>query len=144
MDGELNLIEMELREIQVKDDMIGPHIIVLGEKEGAREFPIYIGFAEILALDNALHGRQAERPLTHDLIMNVLQGLGAEIKRVIVDDLRHETFFGKLAVRSASGVEGLIDSRPSDALILACKCRLPIFVAEHVLEMVTRDPEEEP
>jgi hypothetical protein len=143
MDGELNLIEMELREIQVKDDMIGPHIVVLGEKEGPREFPIYIGFAEILALDNALHAVQAERPLTHDLIVNVLQGLGAELKRVIVDDLRHETFFGKLAVRNAAGVEGLIDTRPSDALILACKCRLPIFVAEHVLELVTRDPDED-
>jgi bifunctional DNase/RNase len=143
MDGELNLIEMELREIQMKDDEIGAQIIVLGEKNGPREFPIFIGYAEALALDLALHGYKNQRPMTHDLVYNIVDGLGAEIRRVIVDDLRQDTIYGKLAVRTPAGTEELIDSRPSDAVVLASKRGLPIFVAEHVLEMVMRHNEEE-
>jgi bifunctional DNase/RNase len=142
MDGELNLIEVELREVQMREDAGGSQIIILGEKDGEREFPIFIGYTEALALDLALHGFNNPRPMTHDLILNVAVGLGAELRRVIVDDLRQDTFFGKLAFQTAAGTEELIDSRPSDAIVLATKRRVPIFVAEHVLEIVSRNQEE--
>lgn len=142
MDSELNLIEVELREIQMKDDAIGSQIIVLGQKNSPREFPIFIGYAEALALDLALHGYKNQRPMTHDLILNVIHNLGAELRRIIIDDLKNDTFFGKLAVLTAAGTEDLIDSRPSDAIVLAAKCTLPIFVAEHVMEIATRDLDE--
>ena len=143
MDGDLILVEMELREIQMKDDAIGSQIIVLGEKNGEREFPIFIGYAEALALDLALHGYKNIRPMTHDLIFNIVDGLGAEMSHVIVDDLRQDTFFGKLVLRTAQGTQTVIDSRPSDAIVLATKRQLPIFVAEHVLDQVLRHQEEE-
>lgn len=143
MDQELNLIEMELREIQIKDDAIGSQIVILGEKEGSREFPIFIGFAEAVALDYALHGVEHQRPMTHDLIYNVIDGLGAQVAHIIVDDLRENTFFGKLAVARSDGEYELVDARPSDAIVLATKRRLPIFVAEHVLNMVVHPPEED-
>lgn len=143
MDEEINLVEMELREIQMKDDAIGSQIIVLGEKNGTREFPIFIGYAEALALDLALHGYKSLRPMTHDLVYNVIEGLGAELLHVVVDDLRNDTFYGKLAVRTGSGESELIDTRPSDAIVLAAKRQLPIFVAEHVLDMVLRHQDEE-
>ena len=143
MDGELNLVEMELREIQMKDDAIGSQVIVLGEKNGEREFPIFIGYAEALALDLALHGYKNQRPMTHDLIYNIIDGLGGEMVRVIVDDLRQDTFFGKLVIRGARGTEELIDTRPSDAIVLATKRQVPIFVAEHVLDMVLHHQEDE-
>lgn len=143
MDGELNLVEMELREIQMKDDTIGSQIIVLGEKNGAREFPIFIGYAEALALDLALHGYKNIRPMTHDLIYNVVDGLGATMTHILVDDLRQDTFYGKLVLKTAQGSQEVIDTRPSDAIVLATKRQLPIFVAEHVLEQVLRHQEEE-
>lgn len=140
---ELKLVEMELREIQMKDDAIGSQIIVLGEKNGEREFPIFIGYAEALALDLALHGYKNIRPMTHDLIYNVIDGMGGEMTQVLVDDLRQDTFFGKLVIRTSQGTIEVIDSRPSDAIVLATKRQLPIFVAEHVLEQVLRHQEDE-
>lgn len=134
MDGELNLIEMELREVQLKNEAMGYQVIVLGEKEGEREFPILIGFSEATALDMALHGKQNPRPMTHDLVYNVIDGLGGDVRHIIVDDLSNDIFYAKLVVRTAAGHDELIDSRPSDAVVLAAKRRLPIFVAEHVVE----------
>ena len=141
----MNLIEMELREIQMKDSdaMGGRQVIVLGEKLGSREFPIYIGYAEALALDLELHGFENKRPMTHDLIYNVLAGLGAELKHILIDDLRDATFFGKLVVKTAADTDELIDSRPSDAIVLATKGKLPIFVNEEVLEKVQHDKNNE-
>jgi hypothetical protein len=143
MDGELNLVEMELREVQIKADAItGSQVVVLGEKNGSREFPIFIGFTEAIALDAALHKQKHQRPLTHDLIGNVLEGLQGKLTRVIVDDLRDDIFYGKLAVRTPINTEELIDSRPSDAIVMATKHDVPIFVAEEVLEKAGRTFEE--
>ncbi len=139
---DLKLVEMELREIQIKEDAIQTQVIVLGEKGGARQFPIFIGYVEAIALDSAIHGFQNARPMTHDLILNVIEGTGCELQRVVVDDLRSDTFFGKLVVRTSSGTEEWIDSRPSDAIVLASKRRVPIFVADHVLESVSPSDDE--
>src|SRR5690606_13431288 len=108
----------------------------LAEKDGEREFPIIIGFAEALALDLDLHGFVYPRPMTHDLVFNIIDGLGCELLRVVVDALQDGTFFGKLIIRAADGSEQLIDSRPSDAIVLATKRKLPIFVNELVLQRV--------
>ncbi|MCL5271640.1 MAG: bifunctional nuclease family protein [bacterium] len=141
MDGDLQLVEMELREIQMKDDTLTYQIIVLGEKDGSREFPILIGYAEAIALDLTLHGKEAPRPMTHDLVLNVIKGLGGELRRVVVDNLKDNIFFGKLVVRTAQGGETWIDTRPSDAIVIATKRRVPIFVAEQVLQDVLSESE---
>jgi len=133
------LVEMELREIQIVDDPTRHQVIVLAEKNGQRAFPIYIGLFEASAMDLAVHGQKAPRPMTHDLIYNLLEGLGAQLVEVRVDELRNETFFGKLVVQKEDGDTILIDSRPSDALILAAKSNLPIFVEDTVLDEVCRE-----
>jgi hypothetical protein len=130
---------MELREIQIVDDPTRHQVIVLAEKNGQRAFPIYIGLFEASAMDLAVHGQKAPRPMTHDLIYNLLEGLGAQLVEVRVDELRNETFFGKLVVQKEDGDTILIDSRPSDALILAAKSNLPIFVEDTVLDEVCRE-----
>lgn len=131
------LVEMELREIQISE--AGNHqIIVLGEKEGQRLFPIYIGFFEAAAMDQAVRGIPTPRPMTHDLIYNLLDAMGARLHRVLVDALLDDTFHGKLVVQTADGREVRVDTRPSDAIVLACKRDIPIFVAEEVLEEVLR------
>ncbi|HNY28907.1 MAG TPA: bifunctional nuclease family protein [Candidatus Sumerlaeota bacterium] len=142
------LVEMELREI-----LRGPlsATIVLGEVEGGdREFPVDIDLHAATALEMAVNNEQTPRPLTHDLILNVVRGLGASLKRVIVDELRLDefgrgTFHGKLDVEKSDLSTIWIDSRPSDSLVLATKLGVPIFVNEDVLNQVSvyRLPEDE-
>lgn len=142
LDEELILVEMELRELQMKQDpMGGGQVLILEERDGSREFAIWIGPQEALALDLALHGQTTPRPLTHDLLFNVIDGLGGELQRVFVDSISDQTFYGKLVIRTAAGTEELIDTRPSDAMVLAMKGNTPIFVAEKVLDEVQNEEE---
>ncbi len=138
-----NYREVELREIHILQDPTSPQVIVLAEKEGERSFPIYIGINEAAMLEMAARGQKTPRPLTHDLILNVLDGLEAELLRVLVVKLEHDTFYGALEVKRADGSVVTIDARPSDSIILATKCHVPIFVAEQVLEEVGVVVEEE-
>ena len=132
-------VEMELRELQIKmDSLSGSQVVVLAERVGSREFPIFIGFTEAIALDAALHRQAHPRPMTHDLIGNIFEGLDCRLARVLVDDLREDVFFGKLVLQKEDGKEILIDARPSDAIVLAAKHGVPIHVAEHVLEKAAR------
>lgn len=141
-------VEMELREIQTTDDPREHAIVVLGEKDGGdREFPIYIGPVEARALEEAVVGEaripdHLRRPMTHDLILNFVDGLGAKLDRMLVTKLEKSTFIGALEVKSAAGEVVRIDSRPSDAMVLAAKRSLPIFVEEQVLQDVNRGNEE--
>ena len=110
-------------------------IIVLKEKEGQRSFPIVIGLNEAWAIDRAVKGVTTPRPLTHDLITNVIEGLNAGVLKVVINDLRNNTFYAKIVLQeNGSTVE--IDSRPSDAIALAMQRNTPIFVAKKVLEDV--------
>jgi bifunctional DNase/RNase len=136
------MIEMELVEIEITGEA-GPQIIILQEKEGTRNFPIFIGNYEVMILDQTVRGFDTSRPLTHDLILNVLEGLGGTLTGVLVDELRNDTFIGKLLVRDTNGEIVQVDTRPSDAIILAMKTHSPIYVAEEVLEVTNLDNEEE-
>lgn len=133
-----NYIEMELREIQTVDDPDRTQIIVLEEKNGSRAFPIFIGLFEARAMVLAAKGERTLRPMTHELILNVIDGLGATLERVLIVKLEQETFFGALELRSVSGETVLIDSRPSDAIVVGTRRRVPIFVEEKVLQEVQR------
>jgi bifunctional DNase/RNase len=132
------LVEMELREIQFFFVDVPWQRVLLQEKNGEREFPIYIGENEAQFLEMAVKRQVITRPLTHDLLRNLISDMGGQLTRVLVDDLRDETFFGKLVVRLENGREVLVDSRPSDALILAVKQGAPIFVEDHVLWEVAK------
>ncbi|CAN5310773.1 bifunctional nuclease family protein [soil metagenome] len=135
------MIEMDLVEIQVSETT-GSQVVTLQEKDGARNFQIYIGPYEAAILDHAVKGQQAPRPLTHDLVLNVIDGLGGKLTGVLVDELRNDTFYGKLLVRTGAGEVERIDSRPSDAIVLAMKEKAPIYVEDEVLEMTSGDDEE--
>lgn len=144
-----NFIEMEVREIQTSDDPRDLPIIVLAEKAGEREFPIFIGHMEARALEEAVVGSAAHllgyprRPMTHDLILNTIDGLTATFKRVLITRLEAGTFYGALELTTEQGEVAQIDSRPSDAMVLAMKRKIPIFVEENVLAEVHRGNFEE-
>lgn len=130
------MVQMELSRIVISETS-DHQIIVLKEREGQRSFPIVIGLHEAWAIDRAVKGIPTPRPLTHDLIHNVIEGLGAGLKQIIINDLLNNTFYARLVLhRDGNSIE--IDSRPSDAIALAMQRSTPIFVAEKVLDEVCR------
>jgi len=130
-------IQMELNKIIISE-MQPEQIIVLKEVDGERRFPIVIGSGEAYAIDRRLKGKQHPRPLTHDLLADVIENLGGKIDRIEINDLQEHTFFARIHIRQNSHVVR-IDSRPSDAIALGVATNVPIYVAEHVLADVCRE-----
>ena len=130
-------IPVELTRIIINESS-EQQLIVLKEKDGDRQVPIVIGIVEIFAIDRRLKGIRAPRPMTHDLVGDMITDLGGTIEKVVVDDLKDHTFFAKIHVRLGDTVTP-IDSRPSDAIAVGVGMKAPFFVAEHVLEAVSKD-----
>lgn len=128
----MTLIQVELSKIII-DERRQDQVIVLKEKAGERQFPIVIGFLEASSIKMRLSGVQVPRPMTHDLLLATIEGLGARLERLIIDKLVSNTFHAKLDIKTAAGEPRLIDSRPSDGVALAVRAHVPIFVAEEVL-----------
>ena len=128
------IVEVELARVVISETS-DAQIVVLREKDGERAFPIVIGIFEAAAIDRKLNDRPLLRPMTHDLLENVIRHLGAKLERVIVNDLHDNTFFARLHLtREADGDVVDVDSRPSDAIALAVRMDVPIFVEEQVFE----------
>ncbi len=136
------LIEMELREIVINDNS-PHHYVILEEKGGSRGFPIFIGIYEAAMLDSSILGKESARPLTHDLLVNTIREIGAELVAVHVDELKHDTFYGKLVIKTPTGETVKVDSRPSDAMVIAAKEKVPIFVSDEILAITDSENQEE-
>jgi bifunctional DNase/RNase len=108
-------------------------IIVLRERDGERAFPIVIGSFEAAAIDRRLKGIPIPRPLTHDLLANIIEQLGGDLEKIVISDLRDHTFFAKLLIRQGSQLIE-IDARPSDAIALGVAGDVAIYVEERVLD----------
>ena len=126
-------IEVELSRIII-NEASDQQIIVLKERNGTRSLPVVIGIVEIFAIDRRLKGIKPPRPMTHDLLNSVISSLGAEITKVVINDLRNHTFYAKIHF-NIDGKEVEVDSRPSDAIALASGMKTPIYVAEHVFNI---------
>ncbi|MCW8138934.1 MAG: bifunctional nuclease family protein [Planctomycetota bacterium] len=126
------MIRVELSAIVI-NERSDEQVIALREVEGERQFPIVIGMFEAFAIDRIVKGRESERPLTHDLLASLVGALGGRVVRVAIDDLRDETYYAKVVVRRGDDDEVLVDARPSDAITLALKVGVPIYVAERVM-----------
>lgn len=119
------------------DDRRQEQVIVLHEKDGPRQFPIVISIFEALSIKSHLAGTPPPRPMTHDLLANVIKDLGAQVEQVIVDDLKGNTFHAKLVMRTKDNQQMRIDCRPSDAIALAVRTRAAVFVEEEVFKKAT-------
>ena len=114
-------------------------MVVLREQEGRhRLLPIMIGSPEASAIHNALEGIVPQRPLTHDLLVNVFAALGAELESVVVTEVRDHTFYAELHLRTDGGPK-VVSSRPSDALALAVRTGTPIYANETLLDEAALD-----
>jgi bifunctional DNase/RNase len=108
-------------------------VVMLKEIDAERYLPIFIGPCEADAIAIRLRGHKHPRPLTHDLLNNVIGQLGGEVSHIVVNDMRNDTYYARVFVRM-NGREIDIDSRPSDAIALAVRCDAPIFVEDTVME----------
>jgi uncharacterized protein len=131
--GEVDaLIEMSIESIRVSL-MNYQRVVILKEKESNRYLPIWIGPAEADAIAVRLQDVSVARPLTHDLLRAVIDQLGATVAYIVVNDLSNDTFYARI-ILDVDGRSLEIDSRPSDAIALAVRARVPIFAEETVLE----------
>ncbi len=138
------MIELNLVGVRVELPSNQP-IVLLKEREGERYLPIWIGAMEATAIAFALQGIQTQRPMTHDLLKNVLEEIQVQVERIVITELKEGTFYAVI-VMSRNGTKYEVSSRPSDAIALAVRVNVPIFAQEEVLteaSIVIRDDEEQ-
>jgi bifunctional DNase/RNase len=109
-------------------------IVVLKDPDNKLNLPIWIGPLEAASMATEIEGIKPQRPMTHDLLRNVLGELGASIEAVEITELRDNTYFARIELRTREGAAVQIDSRPSDAISVALRTKSPIYVAKQVLE----------
>jgi uncharacterized protein len=127
-------LQMELTRIIINENN-EQQIIFLKEVDGERTFPIVIGIFEATSIDRRVKGQPTPRPLTHDLLANVIELLGGELQDIFISELRDHTYYAKLWIRHEGEIVE-VDSRPSDAIAVAVTVDVPIFVAEEIIDEV--------
>jgi bifunctional DNase/RNase len=125
------LIKMTVRGIAL-DPITNMPIVILKDPEERRALPIWVGIFEANAIALELEKVSTPRPMTHDLLKNILEGLGITVQQIIVNDLKENTFYATIELNYNGSVVS-IDSRPSDAIALALRVNAPIFVSENVV-----------
>ena len=126
------MLELNIASIRVSP-MNYQRVVILKDKKSDRYLPIWIGPAEADAIAGKLQDLSVPRPLTHDLILTVLETLGGAVKHILADNLEKDTFYAKIVI-DVGGETKEIDSRPSDAMALAVRTQVPIFANEEVME----------
>ena len=126
------IVECQLAKV-VMSETHQRQIIVLQEKDGERKFPVVIGLPEVFAIHRTINKQELPRPLTHELVGNILAALGVTIEKVVVNELRDVTYYARILL-TRDGKTYDVDSRPSDAIALALQAHAPIYVEEKVLE----------
>ncbi|MBU6328360.1 MAG: bifunctional nuclease family protein [Acidobacteria bacterium] len=135
------MVEMEVLTVQLDASVNSPVVVLRELTPPARLLPILIGHPEATAISWALDQTPIPRPMTHDLLQDVIEDLGAHLRRIVVTHLHQGTFYAELTLSTDSG-ERVVSSRPSDAIALALRVGCPILVDEGVLEIAGVLPEE--
>jgi hypothetical protein len=125
-------VEMAIKGLMV-DPITNMPIVLLHDREGARVLPIWIGVFEANAIALQIENQTTPRPMTHDLLRNVITDLKAAVDRVVVTELKENTFYAAIYLQVGDDLVA-VDARPSDAIALALRARAPIFVEDAVLE----------
>lgn len=128
------MIEVRVAHLGV-DQATNSPVVLLREKDGERVLPIWIGPAEASAIAMEMQGVKAQRPMTHDLLRHVILGLGGELRRVTITNVRDNTYFAELLLQRDEQLVQ-VDARPSDSIALALRLRAPIFTSDDLLDHV--------
>ncbi|MET0556796.1 MAG: bifunctional nuclease family protein [Vicinamibacteria bacterium] len=126
-------IEMTVKGLMI-DPITNMPIIVLRDGDGQRILPIWVGVFEANAIALQIEHVQTPRPMTHDLLKNLIDDLDARVERIVVCDLKDNTFYAAIHVSTSGAVRCVVDARPSDAIALALRTGSPIFVEDRVIE----------
>jgi bifunctional DNase/RNase len=138
----LDKVQCEILGLSTSPATGGAYAILLKEIDGPRRLPIIIGAFEAQAIALEIEGIKPPRPLTHDLLKQLIDNLGASVVEILINELKENTFFAKI-ILDVSGLTNEIDARPSDAIALAVRAETPIFVTESVLEAAAFVPSDE-
>jgi bifunctional DNase/RNase len=125
-------IEMTIKGLMV-DPLTNTPIVILRDKDGNRVLPIWVGMFEAHAIAQQIENVASQRPMTHDLLRNVIHDLQASVQKIVVCDLQENTFYA-LIYLLVNGEAMAVDARPSDAIALALRARAPIFVEDRVID----------
>jgi bifunctional DNase/RNase len=125
-------VEVDVRQVGF-DPFSNSHVVILQDKRGKQTMPIWVGISEAQAIELQLHGAVPPRPMTHDLLKNILEQVGVEIDKVLVNELKGSTYYARIHLLNG-GKAMEVDSRPSDAIALALRFHRPIFVARALFE----------
>ena len=139
-------VQVDILGLSTSPSSGGAYALILKEMNGTRRLPIIIGAFEAQSIALEMEGIKPPRPLTHDLMKNIIDTFGVSLQDVFINELRDGTFYAKITIEGASESQE-VDSRPSDAIALAVRYGVPIFVAEEVLNeagIVAESEEEEP
>ncbi len=128
---QVELVPLTVREL-VLDPRSNQPVLLLHDEDGDRVLPVWIGTSEANAIMLELRNVTTPRPMTHDLIRNILEGVDAEVVRVVIHDVRQSTYLGQIVLEVEES-EVIVDSRPSDAIALALRVKAPIFASTKVL-----------
>ena len=126
------MIEMTIKGLMV-DPITNMPIVILKDKDGERVLPIWVGIFEANAIALQIENIATPRPMTHDLLRNIIADLDGEVDRIVVSDLKESTFFAIIHL-TVKGERVVVDARPSDAIALALRTRAPILVEESVID----------
>lgn len=125
------MIPVQVKEIAF-DLSLSPVVLLVDESEN-RALPIWVGPLEAQSIAMALQGIIAPRPMTHDLLKNFCENLGASVRHVVINDIRDGTYYAEMYIQTISG-ELILDSRPSDAIALALRTGAPVYIAEKLAD----------
>lgn len=126
------MVEMRLQNLKINDTGDRQYI-GLSEVDGARELTIVIGYSEVQAIDRFIKDVRPPRPMTHELVSNLIEATGSRVERIDITELRGGTFYAMIRLERPDGTLAEVDARPSDAIALATALKAPIFVSDDVL-----------
>jgi hypothetical protein len=131
---EISEVEVKIRALIV-DPNSGTPVVVLKDIEGDGMVPIWVGACEANAIASAIENTIPARPMTHDLLRNIIESLGLQVERIVITELKDNTYFSIIEMTGDDGQLHTLDARPSDAIALALRCASPIFVNLEVVNV---------
>lgn len=124
------MVRMKVKVVGLEQHSMNP-VVIITDADEKGFIPILIGPSEAQAISQGMEGQNMPRPMTHDLLKNIVNALGAKVKRIVIHDLKEETYYANVVVESG-GKEIEVDARPSDAIALALRVEAPIYVSEEI------------
>ncbi|RZN62049.1 bifunctional nuclease family protein [Methanonatronarchaeum sp. AMET6-2] len=142
MENENELVPIKIHNVCITETTKGIAPVVVLKTEEDRYIKVYVGLSEAISIDKGHRGEQFKRPYSHDLMMNLLDKVGADAKKAVIDELEGGVFFAQLTLSQEGGGDIKIDARPSDCMALSTRCETKLYMKPKIIKEVGKDKEE--